>query len=142
MNYRKRKADQTIENLEQPSCDFKQVLCDRLKSILNIENFEEIEANLDRFLVSNHFNSKTSSLVAVGPLKSQICNYLSYFPNFQVLYHSKSTDQDQTIARLMKFGLYPVLNPSMAFNETDEMSSVVEDILNKDESGKRMQSIN
>lgn len=85
-------------------------------------------------------------MVALAPLKSQLCNYLSYFPNFQVIYHSKSSpvlsthDENKTTsavhgneinAKLAKFGIYPVTNLTSVFNETEEIVTAFKDILNQ-----------
>lgn len=138
------------ENLDQ-NRDVRQILIDQLKILLNSEIPGEIEAKFVEFLTNRHFNPKTSSLVLLAPLKSHLCNYVSYFPNFQVMYNSKQQQQQQLLSsptsnpknnemlhvKMSKFGLYQVASPSLVFNETDEFTNVVDEIVNGDD-GKRI----
>ena len=108
--------------------------------MLNIELQNEVESRLVTFLTNNQFNLKTSSLIALAPFKSQACSYLSYFPNFQIAYHSKSSavfldsksspprnSTNELATKLAKLGLYSVTNTSSVFNETEEIASAVND---------------
>lgn len=79
---------------------------------INIEN--SIEENLRNFLVKTNFNNKTSSLFAIRPLKSQLCNYICHFDNFQTVYQtnmnsSELTAENQSMYQIMnKFGIFPI----------------------------------
>lgn len=141
---KKRKATDSNESLQEiNNRDYKQVLVEQMKGLLNSDISDEVQAKFFEFLLSSHFNPKTSSLVAITPLKSHLCSYMSYFPNFQMVYNSfkplqhntnvsssSTTNSNEMFAKLAKFGLYQVVNSSLVFNQTDEFVKVVDDILN------------
>lgn len=134
---RKRKCDATNETIDFNKDYIKEII-GQLKTGFNAAISNEIEASLVDFLaVENQFNPKTSSVIAITVLKSQMCNYLSYFPNFQWVYHSKlneakSTQADDINYKLAKFDLYSVANPNLIFNESDDLVTIIDDILDGD----------
>lgn len=133
---RKRKADQN-DSMDPNRVEFTKTIADQLRQVLNSDISDEFEAKLTKFLAVNQFNQKSSSLFAIAPLKSQMCSYLSHFPNFQVVYQSKispSENNNEMMSKLVKFGVYPSVNSNQIFNETDEFVNVVDDIMN--ENGK------
>lgn len=119
-----------------------------IKTCLNMDNdlYSSIESNFLDFLNKNQFSTDTCSLIAIKPLKSQMCNYLNYFENFQHIYQSlpgttqshqngsnfnnNSNDLD---FQLSKFGIYPI--PVNYFNavhiENQDEKNVIDQLLNQ-----------
>ena len=88
----------------------------KLNTGLNIDN--QMEMKIREFLVQAQFSSNTSSVFVLRPLKAHMCNYLSYFENFQHVYQSPSAlissddDKNQNLAnfdaKLEKFNIFPI----------------------------------
>ena len=66
------------------SANFVEALLNKIKTLLNLDT--QIFDNLNEFLHKNDFSFSTSSLIAFAFLKSQMCNYISSFPNFKHVY--------------------------------------------------------
>ena len=124
-----------------------QHVVDKLKLALGGFNAAS-EENLFRFLSDTRYSPALhhSSLLAIRPLHSPMCNYLSYFDNFQHVYHSPTnalrqqqqqqqqqhTPESRVItAFLERFGVYPI--PAAHFNAvrvtSDEESHNVAQII-------------
>lgn len=119
-------------------------ILNKIQFAFNINIGGEMEVNFSNFLADNQFDENTSSLIVISHLKSQMCNYLSYFQNFQIVYHSKSTASnysndkltsssvvDDLETKLTKIGVYPILNDiSSIHQQTEEEALVIDEILN------------
>jgi hypothetical protein len=114
----------------------------QIRANTGLEFDNQLELKLREFLKQNKFNSSTSSLFVLRALKSHMCNYLSYFENFQHVYQSPSAlvsniadDKNQNLvnfdAKLEKLNMFPI--GSEHFNaihlERDEEIAVVNEIL-------------
>ena len=109
-----------------------QFLINRIKQLAQI-NSNEFDQNLQLFL--NDFSSNTSSLFLIRGFKSQICDYLGYFENFQKIYNSYSGfdsieksngNQNETDVKFSHLGLYVVTehNFNAVLIESDEEKRV------------------
>lgn len=91
-------------------------ILDRIKTVCNLNIDSKSEENLEKFLKENEFSAESSSLLAIKPLRSQICNYLSYFENFQYVYQSASqlhsdninSIQNDVENKFINIGIHPV----------------------------------
>ena len=114
----------------------------QIRANTGLEFDNQLELKLREFLKQNKFNSSTSSLFVLRALKSHMCNYLSYFENFQHVYQSPSAlvsniadDKNQNLAnfdaKLEKLNIFPI--GSEHFNaihlERDEEIAIVNEIL-------------
>ena len=102
---------QTIEtNSNQMDENQNETLAKKIifKCNLNIDN--SLYLKLKEFIIRNEFSTGSSSLFALKNLKSQICDYLSYYDNFHHLYQSGIglTKQQDFDSKLAKIGIFPV----------------------------------
>jgi hypothetical protein len=99
---------------------------------LNIDNSQYLK--FKEFMSQNKFTAETSSLFALKILKSQSCDYLSYYENFHHIYQSGiglSEHQDFD-SKLAKLGIFPVepQNFSAIKIERNEEKQIAKEILN------------
>jgi polynucleotide 5'-hydroxyl-kinase GRC3/NOL9 len=91
---------------------------------------------LNEFLLKNDFTAETSSLIVLQELKSQMCNYLSYYENFHHIYQAANglmiEEERDFDSKLAKMGVFPVQvqNFNAIKMETSEEKLVADDILN------------
>lgn len=127
---------------EMDQIDVSSDLLNKIKDCLSLTLENSMDQKLQDFLQKNNFSPNSSSLFILRSLKSQFCNYISYFENFQHIYQSQLVGSKNDIVNLnlnsseidslmAKLGIYPV--PSNFFNaihvESLEEKTVVNEIL-------------
>lgn len=140
LSVKNQNANETVNNDMNNKDQFGNFLLDRIKFYLNIVIDQAVEEKLQNFLCQDeNFNFQTGSLVVIHTLKSQMCNYLSYFENFKNVYQSlhdnkselKKTN-NQIDEKISKIGLYPVSRSHFDHIRLDnnEEISVIREIIN------------
>jgi hypothetical protein len=132
-------SNETIVNIEQQI----HFLANRIITVAQSDfNNNQTNHNLREFL--KDFSLKTTTLFFVRSFKSQMCNYLSNFNNFQQVYHTftgiqKDQQQNEFDIKFARLGLYPVLEYSFntIYTESEEERNVIKEFFNSDEANKK-----
>ncbi|CAF0868791.1 unnamed protein product [Brachionus calyciflorus] len=133
-----------LNKQDMPGSEFNELeyqnILRKLRNNFNL-NIEAISNDKFReFLVKNNFHTGTSSLLVIRPLKSQLCNYICYFDNFQQVYQNSlgfneneinRSDMNQFDCSLHKFGIFPVSEEffNAVHIENDNERLVIEEVL-------------
>ena len=129
---------QIVENsYDQLDDNQKEDLAKQIMLKCNISIDNSIFLSLKKFMTSNEFCAQTSSLFALKILKSQMCDYLSYFDNFHHIYQSgigfaKQQDFDSKLAKIGVFPVDPQNLGAIKIERTEEKQIVKEILENSD----------
>jgi polynucleotide 5'-hydroxyl-kinase GRC3/NOL9 len=122
------------QNLDPSSLNLKQSEENLVQKIRNQLNSYDLNVQkLSEFLHKSEFSFSTSSLIALRPLNSLPCSYISYFDNFKHVYQSNLPLNDSLDSTLGKqFGIYPVQSEflSSILSESNEERKIANDLLN------------
>lgn len=136
----------TISNIQEDNSNFiqsyEQILSKiQIISQINIDNL--VEENIRNFLIKSNFDNQNSSLIAIRPLKSQPCNYICNFQNFQNIYQTSKESNELLNQLFNKFGIFPI--PCQNFNaihyERDNEKNIVQQILTGNEANSEGKKI-